>query len=72
VQPASSDAANAPVINELIETRDALLQESETQETHLTNLLEQTYKLQFQIQTLLACSEQQYVILPSQSDQEQQ
>ncbi|CAJ0831424.1 291_t:CDS:2 [Entrophospora sp. SA101] len=42
-------------IKELQEIRDSLLQESETQATHLTNLLEQTYKFQFQIQTLLSC-----------------
>ncbi|CAJ0829641.1 6146_t:CDS:2 [Entrophospora sp. SA101] len=41
-------------IKELQEIRDSLLQESETQATHLTNLLEQTYKFQFQIQTLLS------------------
>jgi len=56
----------------LIKTRDSLLEVSDNQKTHLTNLLEQTYKLQFQIQTLLACSEQQHVVLPSQTEQQQQ
>ncbi|RGB43527.1 hypothetical protein C1646_809278 [Rhizophagus diaphanus] len=68
----STSNNNRSVINELIKTRDSLLQESDTQKTHLTNLLEQTYKLQFQIQTLLACSEQQHVILPTQPEQQQQ
>ncbi|CAG8584079.1 12956_t:CDS:2 [Funneliformis mosseae] len=62
----STSSQPLSALNKLVETRDSLLQESETQETHLTNLLDQTYKLQFQIQTLLACSEQTVV----QSDQQ--
>ncbi|CAG8593424.1 4708_t:CDS:2, partial [Acaulospora colombiana] len=53
------DPSSDPIIVELIKTRSSLLQESDTQRTHLTNLLEQTYKLQFLIQTLLASSEQE-------------
>ncbi|CAG8749280.1 7088_t:CDS:2, partial [Dentiscutata erythropus] len=49
-------------IKNLIETRDTLLQESETQKNHLTELLNRTYELQFLIQTLLASSEQQEVV----------
>ncbi|CAG8513562.1 7071_t:CDS:2 [Rhizophagus irregularis] len=59
-QVKTESSTSNTAINELIKTRDSLLQESDTQKTHLTNLLEQTYKLQFQIQTLLACSEQQH------------
>ncbi|CAG8734259.1 2099_t:CDS:2, partial [Gigaspora rosea] len=46
-------------IKDLIQTRDTLLEESETQKNHLKALLDRTYELQFLIQTLLASSEQQ-------------
>ncbi|CAI2169466.1 14754_t:CDS:2 [Funneliformis geosporum] len=67
-QGSTSSQSLSTEMKSLVETRDNLLQESESQETHLTNLLDQTYKLQFQIQTLLACSEQKV----TQSDQQQE
>ncbi|CAG8448517.1 14283_t:CDS:2 [Cetraspora pellucida] len=59
-----SEPKKDPEIKGLIETRDSLLQESETQKNHLKELLDQTYELQFLIQTLLASCEQQEVVLP--------
>ncbi|CAG8471973.1 18668_t:CDS:2 [Racocetra fulgida] len=59
-----SEVKKDPAIKELIETRDTLFQESETQKLHLKELLDRTYELQFLIQTLLASCEQQEVVLP--------